>query len=59
MPSIAEIRSVSIPGRSIIHAELKQSVEQSEFDQQWDKLRDQINAVRDDLQWDIALCSKR
>ena len=49
MPSIAEIRSVSIPGRSIIHAELKQSVEQSEFDQQWDKLRDQINAVRDDL----------
>ena len=49
MPSIAEIRSVSIPGRSIIHAELKQSVEQSEFDQQWDILRDQINAVRGEL----------
>ncbi len=49
MPNMAEIRSVSLSGTSIIHAELRQNLESNKFEQQWDELRDKINAVRSAL----------
>lgn len=49
LPEIAEIRSVSMPGTSIIHAELRQRIEQEAFSQAWDELRDEINDVQGQL----------
>ena len=45
-PEIAEIRSVSMPGTSIIHAELRQEVDQDDFPQAWDELRDEVDQVQ-------------
>ncbi|NEV64172.1 efflux RND transporter permease subunit [Thiorhodococcus minor] len=47
VPEIAEIRSVSMPGTSIIHTEVYPSL--FELDQIWDKLRQKVAAARADL----------
>ena len=49
LPQIDEIRSVSMPGSSIIHAETKQTVPGEGLDQVWDELRNELEAVRGDL----------
>lgn len=49
IPEIHEIRSVSLPGRSILHAEIRQGVPAARFDQVWDNVRSEIDAVRADL----------
>ena len=49
LPQIYEIRSVSMPVSSIIHAETKQTVPGEGLDQVWDELRNELEAVRGDL----------
>jgi len=49
MPQIEEIRSTSMPGTSIIHAEVFETISGEELDQIWDELRNEIEAVRGDL----------
>ncbi|MCG8550221.1 MAG: efflux RND transporter permease subunit [Desulfobacterales bacterium] len=49
LPQIHEIRSVSMPGTSIIHAETVQTVPGEELSQVWDELRNEIEAVQGGL----------
>ena len=49
LKNIKEIRSVSLAGTSIIHAEADQAVPADKLDQLWDELSSELQAIRGNL----------